>query len=340
MPTAVTSDLVRLLPKVELHMHLEGTFPPEKVGRLAAAVGETPPRPLDRLFEADNLADFLTTLDWVCGLVRDAATAEEVALDFARYAAAQGMVYAEVIANPTHWSGLPTEELFAAFARGFDRAQAEGLPDVRLLPSILRQQSEADASALVEWMGTCGIDRIVGLSIDGNEEAAGRTGPRFAPAYHRAHELGFGRTAHAGESSGSAGVRDAIELLGVSRIDHGIRCVEDAEVLELVRSTGTTLNVCVTSNCTLLYRRIEDHPLPQLVAAGVPVTINTDDPETLSVTLCSEIELAAGLLGWSMEDLVAMERRAVDACFCDDGTKAGLHARLDAFVTAHLGSTA
>jgi adenosine deaminase len=262
MPTTVTSELVRLLPKVELHMHLEGTFPPAKVGRLAAAAGETPPRPLDRLFEADNLADFLETLDWVCGLVRDEATAEEVALDFARYAADQGIVYAEVIANPTHWSGLPAPQLFAAFARGFDRAQAGGLPDVRLLPSILRQQSAEEAMALVEWMGTSGLDRIVGLSIDGNEDATGRTGPRFAPAYARAHELGFGRTAHAGESSGPAGVRDAIELLGVSRIDHGIRCVEDPDVLALVRSAGTTLNVCLTSNCTLLYRRIEDHPSP------------------------------------------------------------------------------
>ena len=204
------------VPKIELHIHLEGTFSPKRIVELATAAGEPLPRPIDRLFEADNLADFLVTLDWVCGLVRDPATAERVAYDFATYAHGQGIVYAEAICNPTHWSGLDHDTLFRSLATGLDRAEADGLGDYRLLPSILRTQSTEEALALVEWMGTAGIERIVGLSIDGNEATAGRTGERFAAAYSRARELGFGCTAHAGESSGPEGVRDAIELLGVT----------------------------------------------------------------------------------------------------------------------------
>ena len=327
--TLLSEEQVRAVPKVELHIHLEGTFRPARVAELAAIAGEEPPRPADRLFEVDNLADFLETLDWVCGLVRDEPTAEQVAYDFASYAHDQGIVYAEVIVNPTHWSGLSTAELFTACARGFDRAQADGLGDFRLLPSILRQQSEREAKELVEWIEGSGLARIVGLSIDGNEDAAGRTGPRFAPAYADAARIGLGRTAHAGESSGAEGVRDAIELLGVSRIDHGVRCAEDPAVLAMVLDNSITLNVCPTSNCTLLYSSLDDHPIRDLDAAGVRYTINTDDPETLGISLCSELMLAGEHLDWDMADLVAAQHRAIDAAFCSDEDRAVLRALLD-----------
>lgn len=330
--TGITAEQIHAVPKIELHIHLEGTFRPARIAELAAMAGEEPPRPVNRLFEADNLADFLDTLDWVCGLVRDEPTAEQVAYDFASYAHDQGIVYAEVIVNPTHWSGLTTSELFTACARGFDRAQTSGLGDFRLLPSILRQQSEGEALALVEWIEGSGLDRIVGLSIDGNEEAAGRTGPRFAPAYAHAAGIGLGRTAHAGESSGAEGVRDAIDLLGVSRIDHGVRCVEDPEVLGMALEQGVTLNVCLTSNCTLLYSSLDDHPIRELAAAGVRFTINTDDPETLGISLCDELTLAAEHLGWNLSDLVAAQHRAVDAAFCSEDDKQALRALIDQIV--------
>lgn len=327
--TVPSSDQIRSVPKIELHIHLEGTFRPERVAELAAVAGEEPPRPVGRLFEVDNLADFLETLDWVCGLVRDEPTAEQVAYDFAAYAHDQGIVYAEVIVNPTHWSGLNTTELFTSCARGFDRAQADGLGDFRLLPSILRQQSEQEAQQLVQWVEGAGLARIVGLSIDGNEEAAGRTGPRFAPAYANAARIGLGLTAHAGESSGAEGVRDAIELLGVSRIDHGVRCLEDPAVLDLVQERNITLNVCLTSNCTLLYSSLDEHPIRELAVAGVRFTINTDDPETLGISLCSELQLAADHLEWTLDDLVAAQHRAVDAAFCSEAEKQALRALLD-----------
>ncbi len=328
---SIDAELIRRMPKVELHIHLEGCFTPARIAELAERADEPPPRPLGELWAVDNLADFLLSLDWVCSLVRDAETAETIALDFARYAHDQGIAYAEVIVNPTHWTGLSTDTLFAALASGFDRAARGGLGDFRLLPSILRQQSADDAVALVRWMGAAGIDRIVGLSIDGNEAAAGRTGTRFAGAYALARSLGLGATAHAGESSGAEGVRDAIELLGVSRIDHGIRCVEDPAVLDLVIERGITLNLCLTSNCTLVYGHLDAHPVVELARAGVSFTINTDDPETLGVTLCSELELAGAHLGWTTADLVAAQRRAVRAAFCDPTTRLKLTGALDRF---------
>lgn len=327
--TALSAEQIRAVPKIELHIHLEGTFPPERIAELAAIAREDPPRPVEQLYEVDNLADFLDTLDWVCGLVRDGPTAEQVAYDFAVYAHDQGIVYAEVIVNPTHWSGLSTAELFSACARGFDRAQTDGLGDFRLLPSILRQQTEQEAGQLVEWIEKAGLDRIVGLSIDGNEAAAGRTGQRFTPAYEHAARIGLGRTAHAGESSGPDGVRDAIELLGASRIDHGVRCAEDPEVLGMVLGRGITLNVCLTSNCTLLYPSLDDHPIDELSAAGVRFTINTDDPETLGISLCSELMLAADHLSWDLADLVEAQHRAIDAAFCSDTDKQALRTLVD-----------
>ncbi|HEY8524042.1 MAG TPA: adenosine deaminase [Acidimicrobiales bacterium] len=331
-PAPVTDAVLRALPKVELHVHLEGTFTPDRITELARAAGEPLPRPADQIYLTADLSEFLATLDWVCGLVRTPEEASAQAAAFAHAAAAQGTVYAEVIVNPTHWSGLPVAELLAAVADGFEAAHRDGGADCRLLPSLLRSQPAEAAEALVELMQKLAHPRIVGLSVDGNEAAAGPgTCARFAPAYELARSKGFGATAHAGESSGPEGVRDALDLLGVSRIDHGVRAVEDPSLVRRLADEGITLNVCLTSNCHLLYPSLDDHPLPTLAAAGVPFTINTDDPETLRITLASELGLAARHLGWGVDDLVESQRRAVRASFADEATKAALLARLDAF---------
>jgi adenosine deaminase len=324
-------DMIKALPKVELHVHLEGSFSAERIVALAAKTGEPLPRPVDRLFEFDGLSEFLRLLDWWCGLVRAEDDAEELAYDFARYLATDGIAYAEVITNPTHWLGLPLAPLVTAFGAGFERAHAEGHADCRLNLSILRQQTAEDALALVEWMGRVRPARVVGLSADGNEAEAGRTGERFAPAYRLARELGFGVTAHAGESSGPEGVWDAIDLLGVSRIDHGVRAAEDHNLLRRLADDQVTLNVCVSSNLALVYPDLNSHPIRTLVGAGVPVTINTDDPMLLGVSLTGELELAARHLGWDLPDLATATHQAVDAAFCSAEDKARLHAAVTSF---------
>ena len=316
---------VRKLPKVELHVHLEGTLPAHRLAELAELAGVSLPRPVDELFTFTSFDEFLEFLTWSVGLVRTPDLAAQAAYDFAAFAFESSIIYAEVIVNPTHWEQWSVEPLVEALADGFERAQEDGFADCRLLLSFLRQQSAEDALKLVNFMGKSRPARVVGLSVDGNESSAGRTGPRFAPAYRKARDYGLGLTAHAGETSGPEGVLDAMELLRVDRIDHGVRSVEDPKVLQRVVDAGVALNVCIGSNCVILYPSPQDHPISDLVAAGANVTINTDDPAYLGVDLTDEYRLAASLCGWSEDNLLDTTRRAIDAAFCSAERKTELY---------------
>jgi adenosine deaminase len=330
--TLLDAERVRALPKVELHVHLEGTFSAERIAAMAAEVGEELPRPVDRLFSFDDLSAFLTFLDWTCGLIRTPSMAARAAYDYASRASANGIIYAEVIINPTHWAGWDLGALVDALTDGFETAERDGLASCHLLLSILRAQPAEYALALVEWMGVHRPPRVLGLSIDGDEARTGRTGERFAAAYDLAGSLGFGRTAHAGESSGADGVRDALDLLHVDRIDHGIRAIDDPALVARLAAEQITLNVCLSSNLVHLYPDAASHPFRALHAAGVPLTINTDDPGYIGVDLAEEFVKIAALMGWALEDLAAITRHAIDATFAPPSTKLALHARLDEFL--------
>ena len=328
----VTVAAIRSLPKVELHVHLEGAIAVSRIVEFAALAGQPLKRPVASLFRTRTLDEFLANLDWVCSLVRSEQLAHDVAMDFARYAAAEGIAYAEVIVNPTHWQGMQTDSLLAAICAGFDDAQAAGLCDLRLLPSVLRQQSLDEALRLVDIMQSLQQPRILGLSVDGNQARAVDSSERLAPAFARAASLGFGRTVHAGESSGPEGVAAALDLLGARRIDHGVRAAEDPALVARLASEEVTLNVCLSSNCHLLYPDVEAHPIRTLMAAGVRCTLNTDDPVVLGTTLCHELFWAANALDWDMAMFAGLQRNAIAAAFCSAEDKAALVQRLDSFL--------
>ena len=330
-PVQDLETTLRSLPKVELHVHLEGSFTAGRIVELARAAGEPLPEAPDRLLAVGSLPALLARLDWWCGLVRSAEQAEAQAHDFAGALAADGVAYAEVIVNPTHWSGLPRPVLLEAVSAGFGRAAAEGHADCWLLVSLLRSQTEDGALEVVRELERRPPERLVGLSIDGNEAETGPTGGRFAPAFGLAGALGLGRVAHAGESSGPEGVVSALDDLGVSRVDHGIRIVEDDGVLRRVADQGVTLDVCLSSNLALVHPDLELHPIRRLVDAGVAVTINTDDPATLGVTLTGELALATRHLGWGRAGAVAAVARAIDASFASGATRAALRSGLAAY---------
>jgi adenosine deaminase len=191
--------------------------------------------------------------------------------------------------------------------------------------SLLRTQSADAAAELVDLLVAIRHPRVVALSIDGNEATAGRTGPRFAQAFQRAGAAGYKRTVHAGESSGPEGVRDAIELLGADRIDHGVRAIEDPALVELLAQRRIPLGICPSSNLALgVYASIAEHPLDRLRHAGVPVSINTDDPALLQTSLENEYTLCSQAFGWSDEVLRTVARHSIEASFANADVKTRL----------------
>ena len=285
------------------------------------------PRPRESLFQFEGLADFLHFLDWACGLVRTREELAEAAYAFSQRLAASGTGYADLIFNPTHWKPWHgrLREMIDALDAGFRAAEQDGLPPVGLCVSLLRTQSADAAAELVDMLVALRHPRVVALSIDGNEAAAGRTGPRFAEAFRRAGAAGLKRTVHAGESSGPEGVRDAIELLGADRIDHGVRAIEDPSVVALLVERRIPLGVCPTSNLKLgVYPSMEQHPIERLRQAGVAVSVNTDDPALLGTSLEREYALCREAFAWSDDDVRSVARTSIDASFANDDVKSRL----------------
>jgi adenosine deaminase len=324
-------ESLRTLPKAEVHVHLEGCFEPDTLENLARQASVSLPRPRDQLFSFKGLADFLEFLDWACGLANTSDRLAEMAYGFCRRLAADGTGYADLIINPTHWAAWRgrTKALIEALDAGFSAAEQDGLPPVGLCISLLRTQSADEALELVENLVAWRHPRVVALSVDGNEAAAGRTGPRFAEAFRRAGSAGLRRAVHAGESSGPEGVRDAVELLGADRIDHGVRAIEDDSVVALLAERGIPLGICPTSNLTLkVYPSIEAHPIDRLRKAGVRVSLNTDDPSLLATNLPAEYGLASAAFGWSDEIVRDVARTSIEACFANADVKARLKSAL------------
>ena len=322
---------LRSLPKAEVHLHIEGCLEPALLEALARKSGEPMPRPSEELLRFSGLADFLAFLDWACGLVRTREQMAKIAYALAQRLAASGAGYADAIINPTHWTHWRhrVRELVEALDAGFRAAEQDRLPQVGLCISVLREQSAAEALELVDLLAKMGHPRVVALSVDGNEALAGRTGPRFADAFRRAGDRGLRRTVHAGESSGPEGVRDAIDLLGADRIDHGVRAIEEPDLVRRLADLRVPLGICPSSNLTLgLYRTMAGHPIEALRRAGVLVSVNTDDPALLGTTLEREYALCAEAFAWNDEVLRSVARTSIDASFASAETKARLSAAL------------
>jgi len=327
------SDWLVALPKAEVHVHLEGSIPAPLLIEAARDAGVEPPD----LTAIQGLDDLLAVLDASCALMTRPEQIERLAYDFSRRSHACGVRYADLIVNPTHWPSWHDrlDGFVTALDRGFAAAETDGLTPVGLCLSIKRDQSGAAATELAEWMVEVRHPRVVALSIDGNEAAAGRTGPRFAEAFAVAARNGLRRCAHAGESSGPEGVRDAIEILGAERIEHGIRSVEDPALVAELARRQIPLGVCPTSNVRLgTVPTLAAHPLGKLLAAGVRVSINTDDPLLLHTDLTTELALAARTFSLDNEQLGDLARTSLDASFAPPELKREITRELNAFLAS------
>jgi adenosine deaminase len=318
-----------LIPKAELHVHLEGTAPPALIRRLADRNGLPVPGGLfdgqDR-FAYSGFLDFLDTYDRAASTIRTGADYRDVTYEYLCACAREGAVYVELTASPDHAAlvGLGDEEHLDGIARGIDDARRDAGIEGRILISCVRNFGVDRALRVARYAAARPHPYVVGFSMAGDEQnfPAGD----YAEAFAIAARAGLGCTVHAGEWAGADSVRAALEL-PVSRIAHGVRAIEDPALVAELAERGTVLECCPTSNVVLgAFRSYDDHPLPRLAAAGVRLTLGSDDPPYFGASIGGEYAVCAERFGFDDAVLRELTRTAIDAAFCDAALK-GILAR-------------
>ena len=312
------------VPKVELHVHLEGTAPPDLIRRLAERNGLPVPEGTfaapDRFAYTDFL-DFLRTYDKAASVIRTGEDYRDITYEYLVSCAAQGAIYVELTASPDHAKlvGLSDEEHLDGIARGIDDARAEADIEGRILISCVRNFGVEPALRVARYAAERPHPYVVGFSMAGDEE--NYPPAAYTEAFEIAADAGLGCTVHAGEWAGPESVREGLNL-PVSRIGHGVRSIEDPALVEELAERGTVLEVCPTSNVVLgIYPTYEEHPLPKLRDAGVRVTLGSDDPPYFGASIGGEYELCAEHYGFDDEALRGITRTAIEAAFCEKPLK-------------------
>lgn len=321
-------------PRIELHLHLEGAAPPGFVRDLATRQR----RDLSAIFDAEgnyrwhDFGSFLRVYDAAASVIRgpeDYARLLRVVLE---HCGEQGAIHAELFVSPEFCGGadLPAwREHVAAFTETAAAMEAQGISSrgiVTPLRHLGPDRARASARCAAETAGEGGQGWITGLGLAGAETVGAPQD--FAWSFDCAREAGLGLTCHAGEWRGPQSVRDALTL-GVTRIGHGVRAIEDAALVRDLAERGVTLEVCPGSNIALgIYPDWPSHPIARLADAGCRVTVSTDDPPFFHTTLTREYDRLAEAFGWDDTAFAQMNRWAAEAAFVDPGTRARLLARL------------
>lgn len=318
-----------MVAKAELHVHLEGTAPPELVARIAERNGVRLPDGMlaeDGQFHYTNFLHFLQTYDLAASVIRTAEDYREITYEYLCDVARDGGIYVELTASPDHAAavGLSDEEHYAGIAAGIDDARRDHGIEARILVSAVRNFGAERALRVARHAAERPHPYVVGFALAGDE----RVPPtEFTEAFAIAADAGLGCTVHAGEWQGPSSIRQALEL-PVTRLDHGVRAIEDPTLVHEIAQRGITLNTCPTSNVVLgVYESFAKHPLPHLRAAGVRVTLGSDDPPYFGATLGGEYAVCSEHFGWDDQHLQEVTVAAIEAAFCDDSLRTELLAR-------------
>jgi adenosine deaminase len=328
------ADLACRMPKAELHLHIEGTLEPELAFALAERNRVTLPyASVERLraaYEFTDLQSFLDVYYAGASVLRTAQDFHDLAFAYFRRAAADHVVHAEIFFDPqTHTArGVPFAVIMAGIGQALADAQAQFGLSHRLILCFLRHLEAADAMRTLEqalpWR-----QAITAVGLDSSER--GHPPAKFAEVFARARELGWLTVAHAGEEGPPEYIRQALDLLGVSRIDHGVRCEEDPELVERLRREAVPLTVCPLSNVKLkVFPRIEDHNLKRLLDCGLCVTVNSDDPAYFGGYVNDNFVAVADALDLSREELLTLARNSFTGSMLNEEDQARHLAAIDA----------
>ncbi|MFE6896688.1 adenosine deaminase [Streptomyces sp. NPDC057717] len=310
------------LPKAELHLHIEGTLEPELAFELAARNGVDLPfadtEALRKAYLFEDLQSFLDLYYGLMAVLRTEEDFEQLADAYLARAAEQGVRHAEIFFDPqAHTArGVPigtvVEGLSAALSKSVERHGVS----TQLIMCFLRDQSAESAMQTLESAKPY-LDRIVGVGLDSAE--VGNPASKFREVYEAAGALGLRKVAHAGEEGDPSYVWEALDVLGVERIDHGLRCVEDPALVERLVRDRVPLTLCPLSNVRLrAIDVLEDHPLPRMMDAGLLCTVNSDDPSYFGGYVGDTFHAVHEALALDHERLRELARNSFVASFLDD----------------------
>jgi adenosine deaminase len=317
---------------VDLHVHLRGTINPQLAARLAKRNRLAEPKKLTEMrppHKWRNFDQFLKAYDDVTSVVRTATDLEEIAYIYLCSSAKVGTIYVEFMLSPPDLieHGISFEQQLVALEAAWVRSRRDCGIESRLIVTAVRHHGPLAARDVAEMVATTRHPYLVGFGLVG-DEASFET-REFVSAFDIAKNAGMKLTAHSGEHRPAASIPEAVRLLSLDRVGHGVRAVEDREVLAFIAERGIGLEICISSNLALgLYKNLMNHPLPQLINSGISVSLGTDDPAFFGTTPAKEYELAekscAGIANISQR----ISEDAVKMAFCDEEMKRLLLVRL------------
>ncbi len=324
---------IATLPKIELHLHIEGSLEPELMFELAARNSVALPwDSVEAVREAYRFSDLQSFLDIYyagAGVLITEKDFYDLTWAYLERCRSDKVRHTEIFFDPqTHTDrGIAFDTVVRGFTRALDDGREQLGISSHLILCFLRHLSAEAAMATLEealpWR-----ERIIGIGLDSSEK--GHPPEKFKAVFDRAREEGFLTVAHAGEEGPADYIRQALDLLKVRRIDHGVRCVEDPELVTRLAAEQIPLTVCPLSNVKLcVFDRLEDHNLKELLHAGVCVTLNSDDPAYFGGYIGENFSATAEALDLSLNDLERLARNAVQAAFLDSGRRADLMIEID-----------
>jgi aminodeoxyfutalosine deaminase len=324
-------------PKIELHVHLEGTVRPETLLEIARRNDYALPaenvEDLSALYEYRDFEHFIEVWILTTNALRTRDDFRRVVVDYAAEAATHGAVYVEAIFSPAERvrRGVAWDDIFAGYCDGTDEAQELHGVEIRLTPDIVRGFPLDESEQVVRYAAQYAERGVVGVGLGGLE--AQYPPEPYAPVFELAKAEGLGSVPHAGEVAGPESVRGALDALQADRIRHGFRAIEDDDLVAELAERGIVLDVTPVSNVrTGAVASLAEHPLPRLLAAGVRCSISTDDPAMFDTDLAREHSAAASL---GVDPRAAYEA-GVEGALCNEATRERLRAVGDAFDWAQI----
>ncbi|EKO3394679.1 adenosine deaminase [Vibrio fluvialis] len=325
-------EFIQQLPKVELHLHIEGSLEPELMFDLAQrnqiAIPFSSPDEVRAAYQFSNLQSFLDIYYQGANVLIHEQDFFDLTWAYLLRCQQDNVMHTEIFFDPqTHTArGIAFETVINGITQALEKGQQELGISSQLIMCFLRHLSEADAMLTLQ-QALPYKDKIVGVGLDSSEQ--GHPPEKFQQVFRQAREAGFITVAHAGEEGPALNIRNAIDLLGVQRVDHGVRCVEDAALVQELKQTRMPLTVCPLSNLKLkVFTEMEQHNIVDLLRQGLCVTINSDDPAYFGGYMTDNFMAVANAHPMSHQELAQFTLNAIEASFISAEDKARMSAKV------------